>query len=98
MESENEDIPAISEDIPVISGEPDTEEPKKMNETDTIEHKEKKKVGKSKGKDKKQTKRGVVYLSCIPQSMSVKRLREEMDKCGETGNIFLQPDGNWVAW
>lgn len=78
---------------PSSSGEPDAENPQKMNDTDTKEVK-KKKVTKIKDAGKKKTKRGVVYLSCIPQSMSVKRLREEMDKYGETGNIFLQPDGN----
>ncbi|XP_076457235.1 uncharacterized protein LOC143291279 [Babylonia areolata] len=37
-------------------------------------------------------KRGVVYLSCIPRGMSLKRLREEMEKYGEVGNIYLEPD------
>ena len=86
MENKNTEIPADS-------GEPDAQNSPKMNEGDMKELKQKK-VSKTKDTGKKKTKHGVVYLSCIPQSMSVKRLREEMDKYGETGNIFLQPDGN----
>jgi hypothetical protein len=50
---------------------------------------------KKSAKRAKKVKKGVVYLSCIPTSMTVKRLREEFSKYGEVGNVFLQPDGTY---
>ena len=38
-------------------------------------------------------KTGVIYLSRIPQYMSVKKVRQIFEEYGEVDRIFLQPDG-----
>ena len=38
-------------------------------------------------------KTGVIYLSRIPQYMSVKKIRQIFEEHGEVDRIFLQPDG-----
>ncbi|KAL8591502.1 hypothetical protein ACOMHN_000517 [Nucella lapillus] len=50
------------------------------------------KESKKKKKESKEKKRGVVYLSCIPRCMNLKRLRQEMENNAEVGNIYLEPD------
>lgn len=41
---------------------------------------------------KKTRKKGIIYISSIPQHMNVAICREFMEKFGEVGRIFLQPD------
>mgnify|MGYP000869500098 CR=1 FL=1 len=45
----------------------------------------------SEGELKKQNKKGIIYLSTLPKTMNVTRLREIMENFGEVGRIFLQP-------
>ena len=42
---------------------------------------------------KKEKETGVIYLSRIPTSMTVKTVRQVLSSHGEIGRIFLQPDG-----
>ena len=37
-------------------------------------------------------KKGIIYISSIPQHMNVAICREMMEQFGEVGRIFLQPD------
>jgi ESF2/ABP1 family protein len=43
-------------------------------------------------KDGKIRKKGIIYISSIPQHMNVAICRELMEQFGEVGRIFLQPD------
>lgn len=43
-------------------------------------------------KRKKETKKGVIYISTIPPLMTVARIREIFMHYGEVGRIFLQPN------
>lgn len=47
------------------------------------------------GKKKKMRIPGIVYMSRVPQYMSVKKVREVLGDHGELGNVFLQPDGKY---
>ena len=42
-------------------------------------------------------KTGVIYLSRIPEYMSVKKVRQIFEEYGEVDRIFLQPDGLLMA-
>jgi ESF2/ABP1 family protein len=44
---------------------------------------------------KKKKKAGVMYLSTVPQSMTVAQLRQFMSQFGEVGRIFLQPESEF---
>jgi hypothetical protein len=46
----------------------------------------------SKAKQKKKGKKGIIYISTIPQHMNVAICREFMECFGEVNRIFLQPD------
>lgn len=37
-------------------------------------------------------KKGIIYISSIPKHMNVAICREMMERFGEVGRIFLQPD------
>ncbi|XP_064596724.1 activator of basal transcription 1-like [Liolophura sinensis] len=41
---------------------------------------------------KKTTEPGIIYLSKIPQYMSVKKIKQIFEHYGELGRVFLQPD------
>ena len=43
----------------------------------------------------KTTKPGIIYLSRIPQFMSVKKVREIFSQYGTVGRVFLQVDGKY---
>ena len=43
----------------------------------------------------KTTKPGIIYLSRIPQFMSVKKVREIFSQYGIVGRVFLQVDGKY---
>lgn len=43
---------------------------------------------------KKTRKRGIVYLSTIPDYMNVAKIRETFSEFGDVGRIFLQPSGS----
>lgn len=68
------------EDKEMDLGEADSEE---MQEETT--KKEKKQKSKTR-------KKGIVYISSIPKHMNVAICRELMERFGEVGRIFLQPD------
>ena len=42
---------------------------------------------------KKPAEPGIIYLSRIPTLMNVNIVRRCFERFGETGRIFLQPDG-----
>ena len=44
-------------------------------------------------KKKKTNTPGIIYLSRIPTSMNVKKIREIFGEFGEVDKLFLQPDG-----
>lgn len=46
----------------------------------------------SKQKIEKVKKKGIIYISSIPKHMNVAICRELMERFGEVGRIFLQPD------
>jgi ESF2/ABP1 family protein len=48
----------------------------------------------SQAKVDKKFKYGIIYLSYIPDGMTVKILREIMSQFGEVGRIYLEPDEN----
>lgn len=54
------------------------------DETELVEQKPEKKV--------KKKKPGIIYLSSIPQHMTVAIVRDFLNEYGEVGRIFLQPD------
>lgn len=41
---------------------------------------------------KKTRKKGIIFIGSIPQHMNVAICKEFMEKFGEVGRIFLQPD------
>lgn len=43
------------------------------------------------------TEPGIIYLSKIPQYMSVKKIKQIFEHHGELGRVFLQPDGKRLA-
>lgn len=43
-------------------------------------------------KSLKKRKKGIIYIGSIPQHMNVAICRDMMEKFGEVGRIFLQPD------
>lgn len=47
---------------------------------------------KVKDKQKKKGKKGIIYISTIPKHMNVAICREMMERFGDVGRIFLQPD------
>lgn len=46
----------------------------------------------SESKQKKIRKKGIIYISSIPKHMNVAICKEMMERFGEVGRIFLQPD------
>lgn len=40
----------------------------------------------------KKRKKGIIYISSIPKHMNVAICRELMERFGDVGRIFLQPD------
>lgn len=50
------------------------------------------KSAKLKDKQKKKGKKGIIYISTIPQHMNVAICREFMERFGDVSRIFLQPD------
>jgi ESF2/ABP1 family protein len=47
---------------------------------------------KLKGKQKKKGKKGIIYISSIPKHMNVAICREFLERFGDVGRVFLQPD------
>lgn len=37
---------------------------------------------------------GVIYLSRLPRFMTPERLREELERCGPIGRIYLRPESD----
>lgn len=49
-------------------------------------------TSKDTNKQKKQGKKGIIYISSIPKHMNVSICRELLESYGEIDRIFLQPD------
>jgi ESF2/ABP1 family protein len=47
---------------------------------------------KLKDKQKKKGKKGIIYISSIPKHMNVAICREFLERFGDVGRVFLQPD------
>lgn len=68
-------------------------EDEEMEEQISDEHEVTEEASSSKQNDKKKTrKKGIIYISNIPQHMNVAICRELMEQFGAVGRIFLQPD------
>jgi ESF2/ABP1 family protein len=60
---------------------------------DTDNHETESSGKKVKSQDEKNKKRGVIYLSKIPNKMNVKIIREYFSKFGDVDRIYLEPKG-----
>ena len=73
------------------SDDNEVEEEMTMDQTDSEDITEEPETSGSKQKIKIR-KKGIVYISSIPKHMNVAICREMMERFGEVGRIFLQPD------
>lgn len=48
-------------------------------------------------KSEKRNKKGIIYLSTLPKTMNVVKLREIMENFGGVGRIFLQPEKTSIS-
>lgn len=78
-----------NEDVEMDEDQAENSEKEQQSESDEIPGTS---GSKQKTVIKKKGKKGIIYISSIPQHMNVAICREYMEHFGEVGRIFLQPD------
>lgn len=95
--SDSEDD-GVNGEMEIIENESNHSEKEENNNSDFElepelgEEEDVKEVNGKQQKPLKKRKKGIIYISSIPQHMNVAICRELMEQFGEVGRIFLQPD------